>query len=207
MKKVLFLAAILVLSMSSAFAGTITFVGTNEAKPFSYTPGGTFSVTGLSLQSLFIGSTEYSIGSGTLDVSSGTYFGSATIAGSTIIGFNPGGGITITGSVPGRGVGSTTTLLTGTFLDDAATFTPGGGGSFGGALQITYINPYVFSGIVLSASDAQTLLKVTLSGGTFSGEISSSQVTLDTPEPGTMALLGFGALALPWSLRKHMIRR
>lgn len=208
--KAIGLAVILTVALgSTALAGTITFNGVNEAKSFTYSNTGTtpFAVNGLSIQTLFIGSTPYSISGGTLNVSSGTRVSSTPVGTSTIISFAPGGGVTVSGAIPSLSIVSGT-LLTGTFDASQAVFTTSpSGGSFGGALTITYINPYIFSGDILSASDAQTILNVKLSGNTFTGVISTSDVTVETPEPGSLALLGFGALALPWSLRKQIFNR
>jgi hypothetical protein len=212
MKKLFAIAVLVGLSLlGTASAGTVTFDGVNEAKPYSYTIGNTFSVTGLSLQTLFLGSNDYAITGGMLDVSSGAFVGTASLGTTTLVGFNPGGGITITGAVPYLGVTSPTVLLSGTFLGSSATFDPTSGGSFAGALVINYVNPNIFGyGEILSAADAQTILNVKLSTttpNTFNTEISASHVTLGVPEPGSLALLGLGTLALPMSFRKYIVRR
>ena len=216
MKKLFAIAVLVALSLvGSASAGTVTFDGVNEQVNYTYTLGNTFSVSGLSLQTLFLGSTPYTINNGSLSLSSGSYIGQNTTFGTTIVGFTGGGSISITGSIPTRGINSVTTLLSGSFLGSTASFTPGSGGSFGGALDLStlYINPYIFSGDVLTASDAQTIINVALGSGTlaapgsFKTEISSSHVTLGVPEPGSLALLGLGTLALPMSFRKYLVRR
>ena len=210
MKKFFATAVLMAVSLvGSAFAGGVTFTGINENKAFSYTNSGTnaFTVSGLSIGSVNIGGTDYAVTGGSLGVTSGARTGSTAILGGAIVNFAPGGSITITGAVPTHGVASNTTLLSGTFGATSAVLSSVIGGSFGGGFTVTYLNPYLFSGTILSAADAQTILQIAFNGTTgFSGTIQTSSVTL-VPEPGSLALLGFGTLALPWSLRKYLVRR
>ena len=217
MKKLFVLTVILALSLvGSAAAGTITFSGINENKSFSYNNTGTtpFSVTGLSIDTLTLSNVgSFSISGGSLSITSGNRTGSTGTPTNVSIAFAPGGALTITGAISSLGISGT--LLSGTFLASSASFTtpttPGGfsGGGFGGGVLVSYINPAIFTGNILSASEASTVLSVHLSGASstnYSGTIQTSNVTL-VPEPGSLALLGFGAMALPWSLRKHLVRR
>ncbi len=133
--------------------------------------------------------------------------------------FNDGGSISITGSIPSLSGDPSGTLISG-FWDSTlseqslghkicpvtnATLNPTTGGvGMQGCVRVTFINQTLLQDLNfpsgITGGDgflSQLFLDVSLSDGTFSGEIKHSDMRVKPlPEPATLALLGAGLLFL-----------
>lgn len=187
---------------SAIFADSIGFTGGNGSTGTGTASfnGTNFDVTGAEIDQISIDGTSYAVSGGILDLTSGTTASiiSGCTGGSCIATFNPGGSLSVTGST--LGLASNSSLLSGSYLDGTLTFSGGGTGTYSADLDPStlYLNPAILSLLsgtdVESASNSEVDMTVTFTGGTYSGAVSSSGLTVQTPEPTTLSMLGLGLL-------------
>jgi hypothetical protein len=203
---------------SAMRADTIGFTGGNGSTGTGTASfnGNTFTVAGAEIDQVSIDGTSYAVSDGVLNLTSGT---EATIisgctGGACIATLDPtGSSVSITGMT--LGLSSVSTLLSGSYLDGTLTFSGSGTGTYSADLNPStlYLNPAILSLVsgtdVESASNSEVDMTVTFTGGTvdgYSGSISNSGLTVQTPEPTTFSMLGLGLLLLsvPFGFRKRL---
>lgn len=213
---------------------TIDFTG-GTGGLVTYTPGvgNTLDIANapISLVSGFWNSAKYSITGGVLDLITGGCVTGCIInskTGSTNDTFADGGSIEIFGGIPSLGIPSGTLLLSG-FFDSAldpstwgfrrvctATFSTLSGtkhtGGMNGCVAVTDINTDLLAGLNFPTFKtsgggymSQMFLDLTLSLGTFTGAVKSTDILIHPePEPATLALMGAGLLLIGNLSRKRL---
>lgn len=200
-----------------AHAETIGFSG-STASPgggtFGFTPaaGASISVSNALIQSLLTSfgacNPSCAVSGGLLNLTSGGQIANP-VPGLYI--FGAGGTINITGGIAALGIAAGSSLLSATFLPNATfNFSATSTSTFGGNLNLASImlNPAIGTFTYIGGSDNQVFMNVKFAGGTYSGDVFSSNVAIQaTPisEPASLSLIGVGLIGFAALLRRGLL--
>ena len=202
------IALAVLLGSTVTFADTIGFTGGNGSTgtgTATYSPGGSFTISGAVITGLSIDGINFTVTSGLLNLTSGTTNTfSGCSGGPCSATFNGGGSLSANGAVTSLGISSVASLLSAIYLSGGSLLISGTTGAFLASLDPSSVslNSAILSQLagtyVSSGSNTEIDINLAFSGGTYSGSVSSSAATIVTAaaEPATAGLLGVGLVSL-----------